>query len=171
MLHAAAIDHATMKCLLLSLLLLLTVTLVATAETEIFIVRHAEKAQVSGDAKDPGLSDAGQKRADSLRQMLRDAGVTAVFATEFKRTQQTAEPIANAEGAPVNIVPAQDIEGLLSRLRDVKGNALVIAHSDTIPAIITGLGVAATIFVGEADYDNFFVVRSDEPPRLLHLHY
>ncbi len=155
----------------LPLLLFCAVTRVALADPAIFIVRHAEKAEASGSDKDPELSDAGRTRAGLLARMLRDAGVTTVYATEFKRTQQTAEPVARAAGVKVAVMPAKEMEALVSNLREAKGNALVVAHSNTIPAIITALGVDSPVSVGEKDYDNVFVLVRDPQPRLLRLHY
>ncbi len=160
-----------MKRLLLPLLGLCIISPVALADPEIFIVRHAEKAEAGGPNKDPELSDAGRNRAESLARMLRDAGVTAVYATEFKRTQQTAELVARAASVKVTVMPAQETEALVSNLREAKGNALVVAHSNTIPAIIKALGVDSPVSVGETDYDNVFVVVRDPQPRLLRLHY
>ncbi len=161
----------TMRRVLLPLLLLCIISPAALADPEIFIVRHAEKEDAIGSDKDPELSDAGRNRAESLARMLRDAGVTAVYATEFKRTQQTAEPVARAASVKVTVMPAQETEALVSNLREAKGNALVVAHSNTIPAIIKALGFDSPVSVGEMDYDNVFVVVSDPQPRLLRLHY
>jgi len=72
-------------------LLLLTGT---NAAPVVFIVRHAEKAR-TGD-KDPDLSLEGRKRADALAHILKDSQITAIFVTEFKRTQKTAAPTAKA---------------------------------------------------------------------------
>ncbi len=160
-----------MRRVLLPLLLLCIVSPAALADPEIFIVRHAEKAEASGADKDPELSDAGRTRAESLARMLRDAGVTTVYATEFKRTQQTAEPVARAAGVKITVTPAQETEALVSNLREAEGNALVVAHSNTIPAIIKALGVDSPVSVGETEYDNVFVVVRDTQPRLLRLHY
>jgi len=161
----------TMRRVLLPLLLLCIVSQAALADAEIFIVRHAEKEDAIGSDKDSELSDAGRNRAESLARMLRDAGVTAVYATEFKRTQQTAELVARAARMKVTVMPAQETEALVSNLREAKGNALVVAHSNTIPAIIKALGVDSPVSVGETDYDNVFVVVRDPHPRLLRLHY
>ena len=49
------------------------------------IVRHAEKA--ASDGKDPDLSPAGRARAEALVRILKDSGITAIFTSEFKRTQ------------------------------------------------------------------------------------
>lgn len=103
--------------------------------------------------------------------MLRDAGLTAVFSTEFKRTQQTALSAAHAAHVDVTTVAASDTSALVAQLRDVKGNALVIGHSNTIPAIIKALGVETPIAIADNDYDNLFIVLLGAEPRVLRLHY
>jgi len=124
----------------------------------VFLVRHAEKAP-SGD--DPGLSDAGQKRADALAKTLGDAGITAVFSTEYKRTQDTAAPLAKRLGIPVTIVPGKDLDGLMAKLRALTPGtkALVVGHSNTVPVLaqrLTGVKIAE---LTDADYDRLFVAR------------
>lgn len=162
-----------MNRLLLALLFLWALAGSATAETQIFIVRHAEKAEATagGDSKDPDLSPAGRARAESLARILRDAELTAIYSTEFKRTRETAEPAARAAHVEVTIVPAQETDALISSLRAAKGNALIVAHSNTIPAIIKALGIERDVSVDDKDYDNLFIVLSDPQPRLLRLHY
>ena len=61
--------------------------LVAAAQAApiVFVVRHAEKAVTGGE--NPDLSVAGQKRAEALARILKDSQITAIFVTEFKRTQ------------------------------------------------------------------------------------
>jgi len=114
----------------LSLLLVFAVCLsAATAQSTIFIVRHAEKAGDGGN--DPDLSDLGRARAETLANMLKDAGISAIYVTEFKRTQQTAAPLAKALGITVTTLPAKDNAALVAKLRASNGNALVVGHSDT----------------------------------------
>src|SRR5215831_10816221 len=96
------------------------------AEGDIFLVRHAEKA--SGGGNDPELSVAGQKRAEALAEILKDADLTAIFVTEFKRTQETAASIARATNITPTIVSANDMRSLVEKVRNVKGNALVVGH-------------------------------------------
>lgn len=153
-----------------SLFLIFSVLVSASAApSAIFIVRHAEKA--SNTDKDPDLSEAGHARAKSLAQMLKDTNITAIYATEFKRTQQTAAPLAKTLGIELTIVPAKDTVVLLAKLRDLHGNALVVGHGNTIPDLIKALGVEMPIHIAETDYDNLFVVLLDEKPRLLQLHF
>jgi phosphohistidine phosphatase SixA len=159
------------------LLLLALAAAPPAAAQAVFVVRHAERADAASGgntmmASDPDLSKAGQARAASLAEMLRDSGIEAIFATEYKRAQQTGAPLAKRLGVAVQTVPAKDTAGLIARLKAVKGSALVIGHSNTVPEIIKGLGVSVPVTIGEADYDNLFVVTRDgRPPSLLHLHY
>ncbi len=141
----------------------------AAAQSTIFIVRHAEKAESAG--KDPDLSKAGRARAESLAKMLKDAKIAAIYATEFKRTQQTAAPLARALGISVTNLPAKDIAALTAKVRTSNGNALVVGHGDTIPGLIKAMSISAPIKIAENDYDNLFIVVLDERPRLIRLHY
>jgi broad specificity phosphatase PhoE len=140
----------------------------ATAQSTIFIVRHAEKADAT---KDPDLSEAGRARAEALAKMLKDTNITAVYATEFKRTQQTATPLAKALSITITTLPAKDNAALLAKLRASTGNALVVGHGDTISDLIKALGISDPINIGENDYDNLFAVVLDQKPHLIRLHY
>ena len=127
----------------------------ATAQSTIFIVRHAEKADAT---KDPDLSEAGRARAEALAKMLQDANITAIYATEFKRTQQTAAPLAKALGITVTTLPAENSAALIAKLRSSNGNALVVGHGNTIADLIKALGISEPINIAENDYDNLFGV-------------
>jgi 2,3-bisphosphoglycerate-dependent phosphoglycerate mutase len=140
----------------------------ATAQSTIFVVRHAEKADAT---KDPDLSEAGRARAEALAKTLRDANITAIYATEFKRTQQTAAPPAKGLGITVTILPAKDNAALIAKLRASTGNALVVGHGDTIPDLIKALGISDPINIAENDYDNLVAVVLDQKPHLIRLHY
>ncbi len=143
----------------------------ATAGPIVFLARHAEKADVAADPKNPELSPAGRARAEALGRMLRDAGVVAIFASEFARTQQTAEEIRRASGAAVTVVPAKDTAALIEKLKALDGNAAVIGHSNTLPEIIQALGVETPITIGDLEYDNLFIWNRSSPRQLVRLRY
>jgi phosphohistidine phosphatase SixA len=153
--------------------------LIAVAQAEppaIFIVRHAERADAANGspatmASDPDLSDAGRQRAESLGTALKDAAITAIFVTEYKRTQETAAPLAKVTGVSVTIVPAKETGTLIAKLRSSTGNSLIIGHSNTLPEIIQALGVSTPITIADSEYDNLFVVTTGSPARLIHMHY
>ena len=158
-----------MKHLVLVLSISLLLITGANAAPIIFIVRHAEKASNGG--KDPDLSAQGQKRAEALAHILTDSQITSVFVTEFKRTQETAAPTARAANISPTVVPANDIGVLVEKLRALKGNALVVGHGNTIPDLLTALGMAMPVSIPEDDYTEIFAVLIGNEPQLLRLHY
>lgn len=140
----------------------------------IFLVRHAERADTTSGgpatmAADPDLSEAGRARAASLAAMLKDARISAIFVTEYKRTQQTAAPLAKALGLTPTVITSKDTPGLVAKLRETDGNALVVGHSNSVPDIITALGVKGAPSIADTEYDNLFIV--GEPRRLIQLRF
>jgi 2,3-bisphosphoglycerate-dependent phosphoglycerate mutase len=144
----------------------------AGAQSTVFLVRHAERADATPTmGADPDLSEAGRARAESLATLLKDAEITAIFVTEFKRTQQTAAVLAKALGLTVKIVTSKDTAALVKQVQSSKGNVLVVGHSNSVPDVITGLGVKTPVTIGDNDFDNLFLVNRGTPPSLLRLHY
>ncbi len=158
-----------MKALALFLLLFLSVSIASAAQPVVVIVRHAEKAANGGT--DPDLSSAGRARADALARILKDSGITAIFTSEFKRTQETAAPIATSIGVAPTVVPAKDTAGLVAKLHQLNGNALIVGHGDTIPNVIKALGINSPINIPDEDYSELLIVTLGDKPQLFRLHY
>lgn len=141
----------------------------------IILVRHAEKAIVPPENKDPDLSLAGIARAQELARMFGDSGVTAVYATQYKRTQQTVKPLAEKLGLTVNQLEAKQTAELVKQLRAAKpGQVILVAgHNNTVPEIIAALGGPKLPIIPETDFDNLYIVTlaSDGSARLLKLKY
>jgi phosphohistidine phosphatase SixA len=142
------------------------------AQQAVFVVRHAEKTDQSAD---PDLSPAGRARAERLGALLADAGVSAVFATEFRRTQQTVAPLAGRLGIAPQVVKADDVAGLVARIRAAQAAGVVVVawHSNSVPRILAELGAAPPVTIADDEFDNLFVVvpRGPGPPVLLRLRY
>ncbi len=159
----------------LSLPIIFLAALLATAQAEpsaIFLVRHAERADAGGPAqKDPDLSQTGRAQARAIAEMLRDAKITAIYTTEFHRTQETAKPLAAKLGIEPQVIPAKETQQLVAALRRQNGNVLVVGHSNTLPEIMQALGLAEPPSLGERAYDNLFLVLRDPVPRLIQLHF
>jgi len=133
-----------------------------TAEplTTVFLVRHAEKGTPPpNDPDNPPLSNTGRQRAKELAQVLGDVGVKAIFASQFVRTQQTAQPLATMLGIPVQ-KPAIAPQELANRIRaDYAGQVvLVTGHSNTVPKVIEALGGGTMPDIEDAEFDNLYVV-------------
>ncbi|MGE5244784.1 MAG: histidine phosphatase family protein [Betaproteobacteria bacterium] len=144
----------------------------AVAQEAVFLVRHAERADSSADSP---LSPAGRRRAARLADLLKDAGITAIYTTDFRRTIQTAAPLARASRVEAVALPAADRDALLAKIRSAGAHdrLLVVGHSNTVPDILRALGVETPVTIGEAEYDNLFVVIPErgEAPHLLRLRY
>ena len=157
-----------MKALALFLLIFVSVS-IASAQPIVVIVRHAEKAANGGN--DADLSSAGRARAEALARILKDSGITAIFTSEFKRTQETAAPTATATHVTPTVVAAKDTAALVASLHQLNDNALVVGHGDTIPNIIKALGINIPIDIPDPDYSELLIVILGDKPQLFRLHY
>lgn len=134
----------------------------AAGSTTIFVVRHAERA--SATDRDPPLSRAGHERAHALAEVLADAGVEAVFATQYLRTRETAAPLALRLGVPVTIdsVTSADASSLALARRVLSehrgGTVLVVGHSNTVARIVRALGGTEMPDLEDSEYDRIFTV-------------
>lgn len=133
------------------------------ATTTIIFVRHAEKALDGSD--DPSLSPAGQRRAAELTRQMVDAdvvaGVDALYATEYRRTRETIEPLAKMLELDINEYDSGDTEQVLETiLKRHKGKIiLVVGHSDTIPQLIANLGASKSVPpIADEEHDNIYLI-------------
>ncbi len=159
---------------LLASLILAATSSGAAAQATIFLVRHAERNDggAGGMAVDPPLSAAGRARATALAAMLKDAKLTAVFATEFKRTQETALPAAQAHHLTVTNVKSDQEASLVEKLKAATGAVLVVGHSNSVPKVIAGLGITTPLTIGDTEFDNLFIVMTwGDAPRMTRLRY
>jgi broad specificity phosphatase PhoE len=149
------------------LLLLLAVGMISCSRpqpgsTIVVLVRHAEKAS---EADDSPLTEDGVRRSQALVRVAEDAGVSAIYTSQFKRNHETAKPIADRLGVPVTEMPVNlqnpgDYGKLLARDildKHAGQTVLVVGHGNTIAATIEGLtGRAAP--VGDIQYGDLFIV-------------
>jgi broad specificity phosphatase PhoE len=114
---------------------------------------------MTGAPADPLLSAAGEARAAKLATVLAESGISAIFTTEFRRTQDTAKPLAAKLGLTPQLVKAADTAALLDRLRTAHPNdvVLVVGHSNTLPAIIDGL-TGSRVTIADSQYDDLFIL-------------
>lgn len=152
--------------------------ILVNAQEAVFVVRHSDPPPFLNldEIKDETpLSESGQQRAKMLAERLKDAGITAIYATQARRTVETAEPLAKALGVEVRVHSYEDTDGLVHRIRSEHGGdrVLVVGHWSTIPLILKALGDPEEIKIERSEYDNLFVVIPEgaEAPTVLHLHY
>ena len=76
--------------------------------TTILLIRHGETAYVASgrlSGRLPGvpLNDKGRQEAARIAEALRDAPIKAIYSSPIQRAVETAEPLAQALGLPVQI--------------------------------------------------------------------
>ncbi len=157
---------------------------VAEAQQSIVIVRHAERQTGEGD---DGLSQAGRQRAERLAALLKDAGVTHVFVSDRRRTLETAQPLARANNVSATriAIPAQgrgkldpselQVRATLLAISRLPRTAvvLVVAHSNTVPMVLTRLGYGRAVAIPDSEFDSLFVVtpRATMAPAVVRLRF
>ena len=131
--------------------------------TTVIIVRHSEKAELPEE--DPDLSVEGQQRAARFADILDEidviGGVDVIYATQYKRTQETARPLADRLKVPIETIDAKNIKGLSRTiLKKHRGKiVLVVAHSNTVPMYVAELGGSKRVpLIDEKEYSNIYIV-------------
>ena len=139
----------------------------ANERTLVYVARHAEKGP---RGRNPALTAKGRRRAKALRDMLLEAGITTIFASELKRTQQTVTPLAKALDIEVTVHPSKQSHSLAKRiLREHQGQSVLVAgHTYSIPSLLKALGLRQAIHLSTADYGDLFVlsIPPNAPPTL-----
>jgi len=135
----------------------------------VVIVRHAEKSDEAGP--DPGLSEAGHRRAAVLARRLAGEELAAIYATAWRRTRQTVAPAAAAQRLPITLYDAREpAEALAARLRASHraGVVLLAGHSNTVPGMVAAFCRCAAAEMAETEFDRISTVRigADGRPRL-----
>jgi broad specificity phosphatase PhoE len=140
--------------------------------TTVFVVRHAEKGPATPD---PSLTEAGNVRARALAHSLRDQKVSAIFSSEFKRTQETAAPLGQELGITTTVIGAAKTDDLVTALKALPpgSRALVVSHSNLVPVIVEKLSGQKVGELTDSDYDRLYVVilRTNAAASVLYLHY
>lgn len=121
----------------------------------VYLVRHAEKADTG---KDPELTPEGVERAKELARLLKDAGVTHIWSTGFKRTRATAAPLAATLRLAVETYDASNLLAFATKLKSIPGRHLVVGHSNTTPGLVEALGGTPGLPMSDDEYDRFYVV-------------
>lgn len=145
--------------------------------TTVYLVRHAEKEVGHGNDPDPAISAAGHVRAKALATRLDSAGIKAIVVTQFRRTEETAAPLASAIGVTPEVVSAGrkgDADSAVAAVMRHRGeNVLIVGHSKTLADIIQALGGPKLAHLCETQYSTLYVMQLPPTgkPKLVTQHY
>ena len=127
--------------------------------TTVILVRHAEK-KIEPVNPDPDLTPEGLERAQLIARMFGDAGVNVIYATQYKRTQQTVKPLSDRIGVPATLLNSNQTDELVNQIQTTqRGKTIFVAgHNNTVPAIVSVLTGETYPPIPETEYDNLFIV-------------
>jgi broad specificity phosphatase PhoE len=149
----------------------LAYTLGEQPSTTVVFVRHADTdAAMAGPNDDPPLNARGRQRAELLADFLENidvvGGVNAIYASDKRRTQETAAPLAKRFNIAVKIDDHLDTDGFMSRVQREHGGdiVLVVSHSNTIQPLIDELHGSKNLKpFGSDEYDRVYIVTIPRP--------
>jgi len=114
-----------------------------TLPRQVLLVRHTER---EWEGEDPPLVAAGEARAQALAETLRDAGITRIITTQWRRTRDTAQPLAKLLKIAPQVIPVFDgkarenVEEVAAAVRRYKDETVLIVGHITVTGVIAALG-------------------------------
>jgi broad specificity phosphatase PhoE len=118
-----------------------------TKPTTYYFVRHAEKDRSDVENKNPDLTEAGYQRAKNWNIILNHVDFDLVYTTNYNRTIQTAQFVAERSDIALTIYDGQNlVTNEFLQLTNGK-TIFIVGHSNTIPKIVNQL-------IGENKYQD-----------------
>lgn len=158
-----------MRSFFLSLILALAFLPERTAAQEVIFLTGM--ADYDNTERDPPLNENGHRQAQAWARELAAVGIDAVFASTRRRSQQTAEPIASANGLEVVTMPKDATQELVTRLKRDHANdqVFVTVHDAYIWPFLREYGysgIVPSIILRDL---LIIVPRAGEEPAVIHL--
>lgn len=142
---------------------------------QVLLVRHAERHY---DGADPALTPAGEARAQALVAALRDAGVTAIITTQWRRTRDTAGPLSKILRITPEVVPVyegkgpENIQAVAAALRRHNDEIVLVVGHITVTGVIAALGGPRLPTICENVFSELFLFAPGAGEQgLTYLHY
>jgi broad specificity phosphatase PhoE len=139
-------------------LLILSSFQVMAAPYQLYLVRHAHKADAG---KDPVLSACGKAQASALATLLAKVPLTKLYHTQFQRTRQTAAALETADRLLLSY-QAAELKTLATKLLQQQEPALVVGHSNTVPELAALLSKQPQQPLTEQDYGGIYQLQFNE---------
>jgi broad specificity phosphatase PhoE len=145
-------------------LAIISAILLSSCTRTLYVVRHAEKIAPADSigkmmVNDLPLSEAGKVRAIVLKEQLSGKHIKHIFSTNTSRTINTAYPLSQAINIPIHIY--SNMDSMISAVKVLKGNVLVVGHSNTVDDIVNKL-TGETKIPGDLkdyEYDHLFIIK------------
>lgn len=112
---------------------------VSNTKTTYFLIRHAEKDRSDKTNRDPELNAVGLERARNWASYFENYDLQMVYATDYKRTQQTALPTAVSKRLEVTSYNPSSLYDDAFKAATKGKEVLVVGHSNTTPAFVNAI--------------------------------
>jgi len=126
----------------------------------VFLVRHTER---EWEGEDPPLTAVGEVRAQALAAALRDSGITTIITTQWRRTRDTAAPLAKLLKLTPEVVPVYDgksrenIQAVAEAVRRHKDETVLVVGHITVTGVIAALGGPSLPTICENVFSDLFL--------------
>lgn len=134
------------------------VTMAAAGPAPVYVMRHLDTPE---GQRDPDLLPEGQRAARALARWFGRERVRAIYVSDYRRTRQTAAPLAARLRLTPIVYDPRDTPGLVARVRAGPRPALIVGHSNTVPEIIEALGGTRPPPLVHADFGDIWRVAAD----------
>jgi len=146
-----------------------------TLPRQVFLVRHAER---EWDGEDPPLVAVGVARAQALAATLRDAGISRIVTTQWRRTRDTVEPLARLLRITPQVIPVFDgkarenVEQVAAAVRGYKDESVLVVGHITVTGVIAAIGGPSLPTICDNVFSDLFLFKpAAGEAGLVHLHY
>ena len=108
---------------------------------ELYILRHGEAGPALHD-EDRMLTEKGQSQAGAAAKGIAELGLglTAILSSPLPRAMQTAQPVAQAVGVPIEqlaeLATGQSAEEAVKALSARIGPVMIVGHEPQLSAIV-----------------------------------
>lgn len=131
----------------------------STEITTYYLIRHAEKDRSDSKEKDAPLTEEGLNRAENWSSILQNIHFDAVYATDYKRTKETAQPTALKNQQEIISYKANAYFDKDFKAATKGKTVLVVGHSNTIPDFVNAiLGTHKYDEIDDGNNGNLYIV-------------
>lgn len=116
-------------------------------KTTYLLIRHAEKDRSDKSNRDPELNAVGLERAINWASHFENYDLELIYATDYKRTQQTATPTAVKKRLKITSYDPSSLYDEAFKEATKGKQVLIVGHSNTTPAFVNAI-------LGEDKYPN-----------------
>ncbi len=130
-----------------------------TETTTYYFIRHAEKNRSDVNDKNPHLIQEGILRAAKWSLVLEHVKFDAVYSTDYNRTKETAQPIAEKNGLEITIYDPRDLNSE-EFINNTNGKTVfIVGHSNTTPTFVNAvLGQEKYKSIDDNNNANLYIV-------------